>query len=77
MSSMATRLAQAAARDASTAWKRHAGTCARCSRVGKDRGAEPCTVGAELRNEASRLSADARREAELDKQPIPGSETLW
>ena len=75
--SMQTRLARAAARDASAAWNRHAGTCAACSRVGKDRGAAPCSSGAELRNEASRLGADARREADLDKQPIPGSETLW
>lgn len=77
MASMQTRLAQAAARDAQTVWRQHKGTCAACSRVGKDRGALPCSSGAELRNESTRLGTIARNQARLDLEPIPGSETLF
>jgi hypothetical protein len=77
MSSMKTRLAEAAAGDAASAWRQHRGTCAACSRIGKDHTARPCSSGAELRNAATRLGADARREAQLDKVPMPGTQTLF
>jgi hypothetical protein len=75
--SMETRLAQGATRDAELEWKRHAGGCVRCSRLAYDRGAEPCGPGAGLRNEARSLRATARKEAEFDKQPAPGQESLF
>jgi hypothetical protein len=75
--SLQTRLAQGAARDAESEWKRHAGHCPRCSRLARDRGAEPCGVGAEIRNEAHRLRAVAKREAALDKAPNPNQEALF
>jgi hypothetical protein len=71
--SMQTRLAQ----DAELEWKQHAGGCARCSRLSYDKGAELCGPGAGLRNEAWSLRATARKEAELDKQPAPGQESLF
>jgi hypothetical protein len=76
MSSMQTRLAQGAARDADRKWKQHAAGCARCSRLSRNRSAEPCGPGAELRSEAQLLRAEARRQAALDKAPNPDQGTL-
>jgi hypothetical protein len=75
--SMATRIAQEIARGAESEWKRHAGGCPRCSRLNHDRSAEPCGVGAEMRNESARLRTVARKEARLDRMPFPGQSALF
>jgi hypothetical protein len=77
MTSMQTRIAQGAARDAEAEWKRHAVHCPRCSRPARDRAAELCGPGTVLRNESRRLRRAARHESELDKQVPEVQEPLF
>jgi hypothetical protein len=73
--SMQTRLAQGAARDAEGAWKQHRANCPACSRSFPHTGS--CAAGCALRDEAQRLRSEARREADLDKAPNQDQETLF
>ena len=50
MASMQTRIVQGAVKAWEKDWKQHQGMCPACSRLKRDRRAEPCGPGAQLRN---------------------------
>jgi hypothetical protein len=78
MSSLQTRLAQAAARAAERAWEQHRRHCWACAiAVTRKRSADLCPEGAKARELAADLRAEARREARLDRLPDPNQGALF
>jgi hypothetical protein len=70
--SLQTTMALAYARGAEDAWRRHRRYCPLGCGYRK-----PCEEGAALRDTARERRAEARRQAELDKLPVPGQGTLF
>jgi hypothetical protein len=64
--------------DAGARWYGHRQDCPQCVTASRARKPDRmCAAGAPLYAAHRQAEADLTRQAELDKQPIPGQETLW
>ncbi len=78
MSSLQTTLARAAARAAAAEWKSHRRFCPRCSMASRSRSWPLlCAEGARARRASLAAAGELAWQAELDRRPASGQETLW
>jgi hypothetical protein len=76
--SLATTIAQAAARSAELAWREHRRICAQCySARAARRPGRRCADGQQMAADAARARAAADREAAADRAPAIGQGTLF
>ena len=71
MTSLQTRLARAASEAARRTWNRHRGRCDQCAGITREHPAghqEPCAEGRPMLGAIETSRANARREAELDRE---------
>lgn len=76
--SLDTTLAKAAASAAAEKWQWHYKACHRCHPAAKMRRHDLlCPEGVRLHDDVRETAAEARRQAELDKQPNPAQDALF